>query len=193
MSYQAQDFGHLLGMQGFSENLLNNHFTLYHEHVERRNQTAAKLKVLAARGQEDTPEYASLKRCFGSQSSDMRLHELYFENLGGQNERSSASCLIEKLTDNFGSYQAWKEDFKITASISGVGWAILCQDHNNGKLNNLWLDEHHAGIPADYKPLLVLDVWEHSYMMDYGFKRPEYLETFFKNIDWDVVDRRLIV
>ncbi len=193
MSYQVQDFDHLLGMQGFSETLLHHHFALYHELVEKRNRIAAKLEGIAAQGQEDTPEYASLKRCLSWQSNDMRLHELYFENLGGQSEMNRRSCLIEKLTENFGSYKTWAEDFKTTASIPGVGWAVLCQDHSSGKLNNLWLDEHQAEIPADYKPLLVLDAWEHSYMMDFGLKRPEYLETFFKNIDWDVVDRRLIV
>ena len=193
MSYQAQDYGHLLGMQGFSETLLHNHFTLYNGYVKNMNTIAATLEGLVAEGQTDTPEYSSLKHRLGWEYDGMRLHELYFENLGGQNKMNLRSCLVEKLAENFGSYKAWEEDFKTTASIRGVGWAVLCQDNSNGKLNNFWIDEHQAGIPADRKPLLVLDAWEHSYMLDYGLKRPEYLENFFKNIDWNVVDRRLIV
>lgn len=191
MSYQAQDYGHLLGMQGFSETLLHNHFTLYNGYVKNMNTIVMALEKLAAGERGETLEHSSLKRRLGWEYHDMRLHELYFENLGGQDEINPRSSLVEKLVENFGSYQAWEDDFKATANIPGVGWAVLCKDNRNGKLNNYWLDEYQVGSPADCTPLLVLDAWEHSYLLDYGLKRAEYLKNFFKNIDWNVVDRRL--
>jgi Fe-Mn family superoxide dismutase len=191
MSYQSQDYGYLLGMQGFSEALLHNHFALYNGYVRNTNKIAASLEGLVAEGQVDSLDYAGLMRRLGREYNGMRLHELYFENLGGQGRISLDSPLVEKLAEDFGSYEAWEEDFKTTASMRGIGWAVLYQDNNNGRLNNCWIDEHQVGHSLDRKPLLVLDAWEHSYMLDYGLRRPEYLENFFKNINWNVVTKRL--
>jgi Fe-Mn family superoxide dismutase len=191
MSYQVQDFSDLLGMQGFSDTLLKNHFTLYNGYVKNTNIIMESLTRSLAAGQADSIEYAGLKRRLGWETDGMRLHELYFENLGGQSALSIGSPLVEKLEKDFGSYEAWEEDFKATASIRGVGWAILYQDNTNGTLNNFWIDEHHVSHPVDRSPLLVLDAWEHSYMLDYGLKRAEYIENFFKNIDWTVVVKRM--
>lgn len=191
MSYQVQDYSDLLGIQGFSEKLLKNHFILYNEYTKNVNRIMESLERLVAEGQTESVEYADLKQRMNWELDSMRLHELYFENLGGRSAISLVSPLVEKLKENFGSYEAWEEDFKATASIHGVGWAMLCQDNSNGTLNNFWIDEHHVGHSVDRTPLLVLDAWEHSYILDYGLKRPNYIETFLKNIDWDVVDRRV--
>jgi len=67
----------------------------------------------------------------------------------------------------------------------------LCQDNSNGTLNNFWIDEDHVGHSIERTPLVVLDAWEHSYMLDYGLNRRDYIENFLKNIDWDVVNRRV--
>lgn len=191
MLYQAQDYSDLLGMQGFSDTLLKNHFTLYNGYIKNTNQIIESLTRSVAAGQADTTEYAGLKRRLGWETDGMHLHELYFENLGGQGALGLGSPLVERLEKDFGSYEAWEEDFKATASMRGVGWSILYQDNINGTLNNFWIDEHHVGHPADRTPLLVLDAWEHSYMLDYGLKRTEYIENFFKNIDWTVVVTRM--
>lgn len=193
MSYQAQDYGYLLGMQGFGEALLKNHFTLYDGYVKNTNKIMGCLEGLLAEGQADTLEYAGLKRRLGWEYDGMRLHELYFENLGGQGVISSDSPLVKKLAEDFGSYEAWEEDFKATACMRGVGWAILYQDTRDGRLNNFWIDEHHIGHPVDRTPVLVLDAWEHAYMIDYGLERTEYMQNFFKNINWNVVAKRLKV
>lgn len=190
MSYQVQNYSDLLGIQGFSEKLLKNHFTLYNGYAENANEMMESLECLLAEGQSEITEVAGLKQRMDRELDSMRLHELYFENLGGRSGISHVSPLMKKIEENFGSYQAWEEDFKATASIQGVGWAMLCQDNSNGTLNNFWIDEHHIGHSVDRTPLLVLDAWEHSYMLDYGLKRTDYIETFLKNIDWDVVDRR---
>lgn len=190
MTYQVKDYSGLIGMKGFSEKLLKNHFVLYQGYVKNTNKITETLERLLAEGRANTAEYSELKRRLGWEFDGMRLHELYFENLGGQGNIHGKLGLIEKLVENFGSYDAWEEDFKATASIRGIGWAVLYQDNQTGTLNNFWIDEHHIGHPVNRTPLLVLDAWEHAYLLDYGLKRAEYIKTFFENIDWNVVARR---
>lgn len=191
MPYQVNDYSYLLGMKGFSDELLKNHFTLYSGYVKNTNKIVETVEHLLAQGRGDTIEYAEIKRRMGWEMDGMRLHELYFENLGGQRDHSVGSMLVEKLGEGFGSYEAWERDFRATATIRGVGWTILYQDNSTGTLNNFWIDEHHIGHPVDRTPLLVFDAWEHAYMLDYGLKRAEYLESFFRNIDWGVVCERV--
>ena len=190
MSYQAKDYTYLLGMKGLSDRLLKNHFTLYEGYVKNTNKIMETLERMLAEGRGDTIEFAELKRRMGWEYDGMRLHELYFENLGDHNNINGKSPLIRKMVEYFGSYDAWEEDFKATAAIRGIGWVILYQDNCTGALTNFWIDEHHIGHPVDQTALLVLDVWEHAYMLDYGLKRAEYVEVFYKNIAWDVVAKR---
>ena len=191
MSYQAKDYTYLLGMKGFSDKLLKNHFILYQGYVKNINKIMETLERMLAEGRADTIEFAELKRRMGWEFDGMRLHELYFENLGDCNIINGKSSLLKKITENFGSYEAWEEDFKATAVIRGIGWTILYQDKSTGCLNNFWIDEHHIGHPVDGTALLVLDVWEHAYMLDYGLKRANYIEVFFRSISWDVVAKRI--
>lgn len=190
MSYQVKDYTWLIGMPGFSEKLLKNHFVLYQGYVKNTNKIMETLERLLAEGRANTAEYSELKRRSAWELDGMRLHELYFENLGGRGNIHGKAALLRKITENFGSYEAWEEDFKATASLRGIGWAVLYQDNSNGSLNNFWIDEHHIGHPVDRVPLLVLDAWEHAYILDYGLKRGDYIKAFFENIDWDVVADR---
>lgn len=192
MLYQVKDYTYLLGMKGFSERLLINHFILYQGYVKNTNMMMETLERLATEGRAHTIEYAEIKRRMGWEFDGMRLHELYFENLGEHCMMSSQSPLVKKMAEDFGSYKAWEEDFKITASMRGIGWAVLYQDNRTGTLNNFWIEEHHIGHPADRTALLVFDAWEHAYMLDYGLKRNEYIEVFFNNIDWDIVAKRSV-
>lgn len=190
MSYQVKDYTGLIGMKEFSGELLKNHFVLYQGYVKNTNKIMETLERLLAEGRANTVEYSELKRRLAWEYDGMRLHELYFENLGRRGNIHDKRALIEKLVENFGSYEAWEADFKATAGIRGVGWAVLYQDNQTGTLNNFWIDEHHIGHPVDRTPLLVLDAWEHAYILDYGLKRADYIKVFFENIDWDVVAER---
>lgn len=191
MSYTAKDYSFLLGMQGFSDTLLKNHFTLYQGYVTNTNKVmdllAAKLKA----GQEGTPEFAELKRRLGWEFNGMRLHELYFENLGGDGDPSKAPNLTKRVTEQFGSVDACAKDFIATAAMRGIGWVICYEDMENGLLINQWINEHDVGHPAGCNPILVLDVFEHAFMIDYGLKRADYINNFFKNIKWERVEKRL--
>ncbi len=191
MAYTAKDYGKLIGMEGFSETLLKNHFTLYQGYVTNTNKVLDLLEALMKEDKGGTPEFAEMKRRLGWEFNGMRLHEYYFENLGGKGAIQKDSKLAAKFSEDFGSYEAWEKHFKATGTMRGVGWAVLYQDLNNGKLINFWLNEHVAGPPAGGNPILIMDVFEHAFMTYYGLKRADYIQSFFKNIDWKTVEARL--
>ena len=191
MAYTAKDYGSLIGMEGFSETLLKNHFTLYQGYVTNTNKLMDTLASMLKEGNVGTPEYAEMKRRLGFEFNGMRLHENYFGNLGGKGALNKSGKLGRKLAEDFGSYEDWEKDFKGTGTMRGIGWTILYQDNETKKLINQWINEHEAGHPAGCIPILVMDVFEHAFMTDYGLKRADYIEAFFKNINWDVVEARL--
>ena len=191
MAYTAKDYSGLIGIEGFSETLLNNHFTLYQGYVTNTNKVLDSLATMLKEDKVATPEYAELKRRLGFEFNGMRLHEYYFENLGGKGTLDKFGKLGKKLVEDFGNYADWEKDFRATAAMRGIGWTILYQDNVTGRLINQWINEHETGHPAGCIPLLVLDVFEHAFMIDYGLKRADYIETFFKNINWNAVETRL--
>ena len=191
MSYTANDYSRIIGMPGLSEKLLNNHFTLYQGYVNNTNKLMQILDAMLKDEKAGTPEYAELKRRMGFEFNGMRLHEFYFENLGGTDKSSDYQNLIKAIEQNYGSYSQWEKDFKATGAMRGIGWVILYQDNKNGRLFNQWINEHETGHFAGCTPVLVMDVFEHAYMTDYGLKRADYIETFFSNIKWDEVAGRI--
>ncbi len=191
MAYTAKGYSNLIGMEGFSETLLKNHFTLYRGYVTNTNKLMDLLAAMLKEGKVGSPEYAELKRRMGFEFNGMRLHEYYFDNLGGKGVLDKSGKLTRKLAEDFENYEAWEDDFKGTGKMRGIGWAILYQDNVTGKLLNQWINEHETGHLTGCIPLLVMDVFEHAFITDYGLKRPDYIETFFKNINWDVVAGRL--
>lgn len=191
MTYNAKDYSNLIGMQGFSETLLKNHFTLYQGYVTNTNKVLETLGQMLKDGKQGTPEYAELKRRLGWEFNGMRLHELYFENLGGKKPLDKNSKLAKKLEKGFGSAENWEKDFRATGAMRGIGWTILYQDTASGQLINYWINEHDVGHPAGSTPLLIMDVFEHAFILDYGLKRADYIEAFFKNINWEAVEARL--
>jgi len=191
MAYEAVDFSKLIGMEGFSEQLLKNHFTLYQGYVNNTNKVLESLAQMLKEARTGAPEFAELKRRFGWEFNGMRLHEYYFGNLGGKAPLDRTGNLAAKLAANFGSVEDWEKDFRAVGAMRGIGWAVCYQDMTNGRLINLWVNEHDVGHPAGCNPILILDVFEHAFMIDYGLKRADYIEAFFKNIDWQSVELRL--
>ena len=121
MAYTAKDYNNLIGMEGFSETLLKNHFTLYQGYVANTNKVFDTLSEMAKGGKIGTPEYAELKRRLGWEFNGMRLHELYFENLGGKGALNKAGKFGKKLAEEFGSYENWEADFKGVGAMRGIG------------------------------------------------------------------------
>jgi Fe-Mn family superoxide dismutase len=191
MTCAAKDFNRLLGMEGLSDTLLKNHFTLYQGYVTNTNKLMDTLAQMLKDGKVGTPEFSELKRRFGWEFNGMRLHEYYFENLGGKGGLDKTGKLFKKISEDFGSYEAWEKEFKAVGTMRGIGWTILYQDNLSGNLINFWINEHDVGHPAGCTPILILDVFEHAFMIDYGLKRADYVEAFFKNINWKAAEKRL--
>lgn len=190
-AFTAKDFSELIGMPGFSEALLNNHFTLYQGYVKNSNTLDEQLMQLRKDGKGADPVFAEMKRRFGWEFNGMRLHELYFENLGGNKPINQDGRLAARLHQDFGSFDEWVQDFKSVGAMRGIGWAVLYQDASNGRLMNFWINEHDTGHPAGCVPILVMDVFEHAFMTDYGLKRADYINSFFQNIEWTKAEERL--
>ena len=191
MAYQAKDYSSLIGMAGFSETILKNHFTLYQGYVTNTNKLNDALMAMLKEGKTTAPEYAELKRRMGFEFNGMRLHEYYFENLGGKTPVDKSGKFGKKVAGAFGSYEAWEQDYKATGSMRGIGWVVLYQDPATGGLFNQWINEHETGHFAGCTPILVMDVFEHAFMIDYGLKRADYIAAFFNNINWEAVEKRI--
>jgi Fe-Mn family superoxide dismutase len=187
MAYEAKNFDSLLGTKGFSDQLLKNHFTLYQGYVTNTNKLAEALNALGKEGKTGTTEYSEQKRRFGWEWNGMRLHEYYFGNIikGGKAIDKSTN-FYAKIVDDFGSYENWEKDFRAVGSMRGIGWAVLYYDGKADQLFNAWINEHDVGHLSGAIPMLVMDVFEHAFMIDYGLKRADYIEAFFKAIDWTI-------
>jgi Fe-Mn family superoxide dismutase len=112
---------------------------------------------------------------------------------GGAGEPEKNSAFYKACEESFGSYDIWKADFVGIGKMRGVGWAVTYENPANGRLSNHWITLHETGNVAGFRPVLVMDVWEHAFLLDYKpAERPKYIEAFFSNIDWKVADERLM-
>ena len=135
------------------------------------------------------PYFAELTRRLGFEYNGMRLHEYYFDNLIAGGNGSPAGKLADALG---GDFEAWQEQFSAVGGMRGVGWAIAYQDPWTGRISNHWVTLHDSGNVASFTPLLVMDVWEHAFLLDYiPSQRSKYIEAFMANVDWAVVEKRL--
>ncbi len=192
MSYEPKNYDRLLGTPGFSDQMLKNHFTLYQGYVTNTNTLHTTMHELIVAGKIASPEYSEIKRRFGWEFNGMRLHELYFDGMtASPKPLTDTSALHGKLVEQFGSVEKWKAIFTRVGSMRGIGWAMLCSDPVSGHLFNIWINEHDVGHLATTTTLLVMDMWEHAFMIDYGLKKADYVEAFIKAIDWNVVAGRL--
>lgn len=186
--HELKSFDHLLGTEGFSDQILKNHFTLYQGYINNTNKLIDSLDALVKEGKTGNSEFAELKRRFGWEFNGMRLHEFYFGNMAkGGEEIDKNSELYRKIVEDFGSFENWEKEFKAVGAMRGIGWVILYYDKEGKRLVNSWINEHDVGHMSGAVPLLVMDVFEHAFMLDYGLKRADYIEAFFKSINWVVV------
>src|SRR5213593_4572324 len=196
-SYKARQFN-LSNLQGISDETLEMHFKLYEGYVKETNKLNEKIAEFVKGGkvdQEEFAEYSELNRRLGFEYNGMVLHEYYFDNLkhgGGTGDPTGRTGFRQAAEESFGSYNIWKADFVGIGKMRGVGWAICNQNPANGRLSNHWITLHETGNVAGFNPILVMDVWEHAYLLDYKpAERPKYIEAFFTNIAWSAVEERL--
>lgn len=196
MAYKPRHFD-LSGLKGISDATLEQHFNLYAGYVTQTNKLLEQLAELSGNAGADEKRiavFSALKRRLGFEYNGMVLHELYFANLRRHGERGPArgAAFRAAAEQSWGSYQRWEADFMAVGRMRGVGWAICCQDPATGSLANHWVELHESGHLSGFVPVLVMDVWEHAFMLDYAVKdRPKYIEAFLSNVDWRAVDLRL--
>lgn len=190
--FQPEKFeDRLLGTAGFSDKLLTTHFGLYEGYVKNSNLLLETLATLVKEKKAEGPQFNELKRRLGWEFNGMRLHELYFWNMNKEKfERDAAPELMKQIETDFGSYEDWFTDFMATGTMRGIGWVILYFDPISKRLINVWVEEHAMNHLAGCQPILVLDVFEHAYMPDYGTSRADYMKSFFSAIDWKIVNAR---
>ncbi len=193
--YIPKTFPQLKGLKGISDALLESHLKLYEGYVNRANKLTETLFGMAKEKQAagSNPAYAEMSRRLGFEYNGMILHEYYFNNLkSGAGDAGPGSKLKGAIEGSFSSFDIWLADFKAIATMPGVGWAITYQNPENGWLSNHWITLHEEGNPAGFKPLLVMDAWEHAFVPDYKpTERAKYVEAYFSNIDWTAAESRL--
>ena len=195
-AYKPKEFN-LSGLNGISDKTMEMHLKLYEGYVKETNKLNERINEFLADGQvdqEEMPAYSEFTRRLGFEYNGMVLHEYYFGNLtpGGAGDPGFNSPFARTAQESFGSFYLWKADFLGVGKMRGVGWAICYQNPANGRLSNHWITLHEVGNVSGFTPVLVMDVWEHAYLLDYKpSERAKYIEAFFSNIDWNVVDGRL--
>lgn len=190
--YKPKDFV-LRGLNGLSDKQIEVHLGLYKGYVTNTNTLNERILDLMNQGKAGTPEYAEQTRRLGFEYNGMVLHEYYFGQLkGGGSQLAQGGGLGRALQQSFGSYDNWMKDFRAIGGMRGVGWAILFQDPVTGWLSNHWITLHQDGVPAGFKPILIMDIWEHAFLIDYlPAERGKYIDAFFQNLDWSVCENRL--
>lgn len=185
--FEANDYDHILQLDGFSEDLLRTHLNLYEGYVNHTNQASDLLRT----GDLDTYTRGEVRRRFVWEFNGMRLHELYFDALTpGGTPMDQDGTLATAIRNEFGSVSGWADDLRSVAGMRGIGWAALVRDPRTGRLFNQWINEHDAGALASTDPLLLVDVFEHAFIRDFGTDKSAYLEALWSNVDFNMVERR---
>lgn len=192
MIYKTQDQLMPKNLIGISNTQIEDHWSLYKGYVNQVNKLNEELAFLRKESKTDSLMFADRRRRLGFEYNGMVLHEYYFANLkAGEENAAKNTDLYKAIEESFGSYDTWKLDFESAGKTRGIGWAILYADNQNGALTNHFIAEHENGNIAGFSPILVMDVWEHAYMVDHkSGGRANYIAAFMKNIQWEVVENR---
>ena len=190
--YKAKDYSSLKGLAGITDDQITVHLALYNGYVTRSNKLNDTIAAMVNENKAGSFEYNELKRRAGWEVNGVLLHEYYFDNLTPNGGTGADSKFAAAVAKQFGSFETWKLDMLGTAKMPGVGWAVTYYDAHRQQFDNYWIDRHDVGHPAGGKPVLVLDLWEHAFSVYLKpTERAKYLEDFFANVNWKVVDGRI--
>jgi Fe-Mn family superoxide dismutase len=180
-----------LQMTGISQRQIDEHYNiLYKGYVAKLNEIRSKLETVdPTKGNQTYSDLRELKVEESFALNAIKLHEMYFDNLGGKGGRPTGRTL-ELIEKSFGSYEKWEADFK-GSGMAARGWVVLAYDLDDGLLHNYIADSHNTYGIWNAIPILILDTYEHAYGIDYGVKRPPYIDAFMQNLDWDAVSERV--
>ena len=187
ISFKPVKYTHLLGkVKGIDDKLLKIHFKLYEGLVGATNGA---LKFIQSQNTSNMVEFSAIQKEFSLFYNGMRLHELYFGVMCGENMDKMDPNLVKDMNTYFGSFSLWKKNFIATGTIPGVGFSVLCRDQNSGGLFNTWINEFNIGEIIGADILLVMDMWEHAYISEFGLNLNKYSNTFLNNVNWSVVSK----
>ncbi len=191
MNYLIQEQLKPKNLINISQDQIDDHWNLYKGYVNQTNALNKELADIRNNGQGGTLAYADRRRSYGFEYNGMILHEFYFGNLYKNDKDLAQGSLLKAIVESWGSFEAWKADFEAAGKMRGIGWSILYADSTTKQLTNHFIAEHHLGTIASGNPILVLDVWEHAYMVDHKASgRADYITAFMQNINWDVAETR---
>lgn len=178
-------------LQGLSEKqIAEHHDVLYAGYVKKTDEIREKLKTVdLSKANATHSDLRELKLEEGFAVNGVRLHEGYFAALGG-NGGKPAGNLLKMIEQDFGSYEAWEAEFK-AMGLAARGWVVLAFDWEDMKLHNYLCDAHNQGGIWGASTILILDVYEHAYFLDYGTKRKDYIEVFMKNLNWSNPEQKI--
>ncbi len=181
-------------LEGISAKTIAEHLKLYAGYVKHSNLILTKIAELSKTPEDATANtymIGELRRRLGFEFGGMKNHELYFEQFEGGFKKTEGTELESKMNEQWGSIENWITEFKQLAMTRGIGWAFLYLDESSGNLINTWVGEQHDGHLPRMKPILALDMWEHSYMLDVPpSEKKTYIDAFFGNVNWETVAKR---
>ena len=180
----------LLALKGISAKNIEEHLKLYAGYVKNSNLILEKIEELSKDAEKNAYILSELQRRFGFEFCGMRNHEYYFHSLeGGAKSLDDKSALKKAIAETWGSFDNWLARFKSIALTRGIGWAVLFYDPQTKSLLNAWVDEHHLGNLSGLSFIMGIDMWEHSFMIDYlPSQKKDYISAFFENINWSVAE-----
>ena len=179
-------------MKGLSKKQVEVHLKLYGGYVKNVNAIMDKVTLLKKDSEKNALALSELMRRFGFEFNGMRLHELYFEALGGKGEKELKGEALEKaLAKQYGSFEKWLKEFSAMGLMRGIGWVLLTYDPKAKRFHNVWVSDHEVGQLGSLPILLAMDMWEHAFMVDYlPAQKGDYISAFFKNLSWKTVETR---
>lgn len=191
MHYTPKTFN-IPELDGISRQTIDEHIGLYNGYVKHANLIREKIAAYSNDPDNNTYAIGEMQRRYGFEFGGMRNHEYYFTQFEGGAKALPEGKLKDMLIGQWGSVEAWMERFTKVAMTRGVGWAMLYIDRSTDQLVETWVDEQHLGQLADLDIVLALDMWEHSYMLDVPpSRKKEYVDAFFRNLNWEVVAARV--
>ena len=195
--YKPKNFSDkIFSMRGISPKIIEEHLKLYQGYVTKCNEITNALLDLTDEDYKDSnasySKVRELKVALSFVKAGMYLHEIYFGHLGGDGIiLNDNTLLLNQINKDFGSYGAWLTDFKATGKLAR-GWAHLVWEAKEQRLCNVLGDAHNSYAYWGATPILSMDVYEHAYFMDYGVNRVGYIDAFFDNLDWPVVENNFL-
>lgn len=187
--YTEQKFN-IPELKGISKKSVDEHLKLYAGYVKFANLVGDKMKEYMQDSEKNAYVLGELQRRFSFEFNGMRNHEYYFKSLeGGAKGLPEDSTFKAQIEKQWGSWDAWLGMYKAIAMTRGVGWVMLYWDTHMKQLVHAWVDEQHLGQLNGLPLVLGLDMWEHSFYMDYGTNKKGYVDAFFENLNWEMIEQ----